>query len=128
MFASLKDIKSRGKLTLKLQLGMALMIATFALSKNLLLSYVALFFAGLCLLMLFTSITSMVQLAISEEMRGRVTSVYMLAFRGGMPFGSLLAGSLASRFSPSMALLTLSALLGVSALGFLVSQSPVKKL
>ena len=128
MFASLKDIKSRGKLTLKLQLGMALMIATFALSRNLLLSYVALFLAGLCLLMLFTSITSMVQLAISEEMRGRVTSVYMLAFRGGMPFGSLLAGSLASRFSPSMALLTLSALLGVSALGFLVSQSPVKKL
>ncbi len=128
MFASLKDIKSRGKLTLKLQLGMALMIATFALSRNLLLSYVALFLAGLCLLMLFTSITSMVQLAISEEVRGRVTSIYMLAFRGGMPFGSLLAGTLASRFSPSMALLTLSALLGVSALGFLVSQSPVKKL
>ena len=128
MFASLKDIKSRGKLTLKLQLGMALMIATFALSRNLLLSYVALFLAGLCLLMLFTSITSMIQLAISEEVRGRVTSIYMLAFRGGMPFGSLLAGTLASRFSPSMALLTLSALLGVSALGFLVSHSPVKKL
>jgi MFS family permease len=128
MFASLKDIKSRGKLTLGFQLAMALMIATFALSRNLWLSYVALFLAGLCLLMLFTSITSMVQLRITEEMRGRATSIYMLAFRGGMPFGSLLAGTLASRFSPSMALLTLSALLGASALGFLVSKSSVKRL
>ena len=128
LFASLRDIKSRGKLTLKVQLGMALMLATFALSRNLMLSYVALFLAGFCLLMLFTSITSMVQLTISEEMRGRVTSIYMLAFRGGMPLGSLLAGTLASQSSPSVALLTLSALLGVSALTFLVSQSPVKRL
>jgi len=52
----------------------------------------------------------------------------MLALRGGMPLGSLSAGALASQFSPSAALLLLSALLGLSALGFLVSGSPVKRL
>lgn len=127
-YASLKNVRSRGKLTLYLQLGLALMIATFSLSRNLWLSYLALFLAGLCLLMLFTSITSLVQLALTEEMRGRVTSIYMLALRGGMPLGSLSAGTLASQFSPSSALLLLSALLGLSALGFLVSSSPVKRL
>ncbi|MCH8320404.1 MAG: MFS transporter [Acidobacteria bacterium] len=127
-YASLKKIKGRGRLTLYLQLGLASMIATFSLSRTLWLSYVALFLAGLCLLMLFTSITSLVQLTLTEEMRGRVTSIYMLALRGGMPLGSLSAGALASQFSPSTALLLLSALLGLSALGFLVSGSPVKRL
>ncbi len=127
-YASLKNIKGRGRLTLYLQLGLASMIATFSLSRTLWLSYVALFLAGLCLLMLFTSITSLVQLTLTEEMRGRVTSIYMLALRGGMPLGSLSAGALASQYSPSTALLLLSALLGLSALGFLVSESPVKRL
>ena len=128
LYASLKNIKSRGRLTLYLQLGLASMIATFSLSRTLWLSYVALFLAGLCLLMLFTSITSLVQLTLTEEMRGRVTSIYMLALRGGMPLGSLTAGAIASQFSPSAALLLLSALLGLSALGFLLSGSPVKEL
>jgi len=128
LYASLKNIKSRGRLTLYLQLGLASMIAMFSLSRSLWLSYLALFLAGLCLLMLFTSITSLVQLTLTEEMRGRVTSIYMLALRGGMPLGSLSAGVLASQFSPSAALLLLSALLGLSALGFLLSGSPVKDL
>ena len=128
LYASLRNIKSRGRLTLYLQLGLASMIATFSLSRTLWLSYVALFLAGLCLLMLFTSITSLVQLTLTEEMRGRVTSIYMLAFRGGMPLGSLSAGAIASQYSPSAALFLLSALLGLSALGFLVSGSPVKRL
>jgi len=128
LYASLKNIKGRGRLTLYLQLGLASMIATFSLSRSLWLSYVALFLAGLCLLMLFTSITSLVQLTLTEDMRGRVTSIYMLALRGGMPLGSLSAGALASQYSPSTALLLLSALLGLSALGFLVSGSPVKRL
>ena len=33
----------------------------------------------------------MVQLSTPNEMRGRVVSIYMMAFRGGMPLGSLAA-------------------------------------
>jgi len=40
-----------------------------------------------------------VQLLVPNEMRGRVMSIYMLAFRSGMPLGSLTAGALANRFS-----------------------------
>ena len=77
---------------------------------------------------LFASITSLVQLATVEEMRGRVMSIFMLSFRGGMPLGGLVAGYLASQFSPTLALLVHSALLGSIALGFLFSKSGVKEL
>jgi uncharacterized membrane protein YfcA len=37
-----------------------------------------------------------VQLIAPNEMRGRVMSIYMLAFRGGMPIGSLVSGYFAT--------------------------------
>jgi hypothetical protein len=37
-------------------------------------------------------------------MRGRVVSIYMVAFRGGTPLGSLVTGFLASQLSPSWVL------------------------
>ena len=37
----------------------------------------------------FAMISSLVQLIAPDEMRGRVMSVYNVAFRGGMPIGSL---------------------------------------
>ena len=37
-------------------------------------------------------IASLVQLITPNDMRGRVMSVYNVAFRGGMPFGSIFTG------------------------------------
>lgn len=51
-----------------------------------------LFVAGACLSSGFSILNSMVQELAPEELRGRVVSLYGLAFRGGMPVGSLLAG------------------------------------
>ena len=128
MYAGLGKKEGRGKLTLQVQLLMALVITIFALSRNLVLSCVALFLGGVCLMTLIASISSLVQLAITDEVRGRVMSVFMLAFRGGMPLGSLAAGALASQLSPTLALLSMSSLMGVTALIVLVSHSPIKKL
>ena len=36
--------------------------------------------------------TSLVQLIVPDHLRGRVMSIYMVAFRGGMPLGSLASG------------------------------------
>ena len=92
------------------------------------LSYVVLFLAGVCLITLFATITSLVQLNVAERMRGRVMSIFMFAFRGGMPLGSLTVGYLASQFSPPTALLAGSAVLGLTAVSFLLSSSGVKRL
>jgi hypothetical protein len=47
---------------------------------------------------------SLVQLIAPNEMRGRVMSIYLVAFRGGMPLGSLVSGYVASVSSAPIAI------------------------
>ncbi len=128
IYAGLALRRNHGLLALRVQLMFAVLLGVFALSRFLPLSYLALFLGGVCLITLFASITSLVQLAVTEDMRGRVMSIFMLAFRGGMPLGNLAAGYFASRFSPANALFVLSCVLALTALGFLMSNSGIKKL
>jgi len=128
LYAGLSHNKHRASLVLWVQIAFALLLATFALSRILSLSYVVLFLTGMCLIAMFASITSLVQLGTSEEMRGRTMSIFMLAFRGGMPLGSLAVGFLAEQFSPPAALLAASVLLASVAVGFLLSNSGLKRL
>ena len=88
-----------GSVALMVQIGLGAVIAAFALSSNLTLSYALLFVAGIAQLVVFSLAISLVQLVVPNEMRGRVMSIYMVAFRSGMPLGSLTAGVLANRFS-----------------------------
>ena len=50
-------------------------------------------------MVVFALNSSLVQLYVNDEMRGRVMSVYNVAFRGGMPLGSLLSGLLIKQAS-----------------------------
>jgi MFS family permease len=79
-------------------LGLGVFVALFALAQSLLVSCVFLFFAGMALIACFALFSSLVQLVATDEMRGRVMSIYNVAFRGGMPIGSLAAGSLIPLF------------------------------
>jgi predicted MFS family arabinose efflux permease len=51
-----------------------------------------LFVAGWALVTAFSTVNSLVQENAPDAFRGRILSIYGLAFRGGMPLGSLLAG------------------------------------
>ncbi len=128
LYAGLSHARRRGLEALTVQLAFSIFLAVFALSTWLPLSYGLLFLGGISMMMLVASINSLVQLATSDEMRGRVTSIFMLCFRGGMPLGNLLTGSLAVQFSPQDALMVNAALLGTTAVVFLVAGSSVKKL
>src|SRR5207249_10323548 len=75
-----------------------LLIIAFAVSRILWLSDILLFLTGMALMVVFSTVTSLVQLTAPSEMRGRVMSIYMLAFRGGIPLGSLVSGWLATFF------------------------------
>ena len=83
---------------------MGLLVVSFAASRTLWLSYALLFLAGIALIMVFSLITSLVQLRAPDEMRGRVMSIFMVAFRGGMPLGSLVGGYAASLTSAPVVL------------------------
>ena len=68
------------------------LIAAFALTPVGVISYIILFFIGVALLIVFSLTASLVQLTVPDELRGRVMSIYLTAFRGGMPLGSLVSG------------------------------------
>jgi MFS family permease len=88
-----------GSVALVVQIGLGAVIAGFALSRVPALSYALLFLAGAGQIVVFSLANSLVQLVVPNEMRGRVMSIYMVAFRGGMPLGSLTAGALANVYS-----------------------------
>jgi predicted MFS family arabinose efflux permease len=54
--------------------------------------------SGYCVVSAFSILNSLVQENAPEALRGRVVSIYGLAFRGGMPLGSLGAGFLVRSF------------------------------
>src|SRR5260221_1754463 len=68
-------------------------------SRSLPLSLGLLFIGGIFFMAVFSISFSIVQLSVSDELRGRVVSIYMVALRGGWPLGGLVAGFLADRFT-----------------------------
>jgi predicted MFS family arabinose efflux permease len=77
----------------------------FALSRQVSISHLLLFLAGAALVVVFSLMISLVQLTAPNELRGRVMSIFMVAFRGGMPLGSLASGWVANITSEPTALL-----------------------
>jgi predicted MFS family arabinose efflux permease len=92
--AALGNIANKGRLALSMLVALGAGITAFALSTSIALSCILLFLSGAVLMCAFAMISSLVQLITANEMRGRVMSVYNVAFRGGMPFGSVLTGYL----------------------------------
>jgi predicted MFS family arabinose efflux permease len=109
----------KGKLALTLQLIFACLLVAFAFSRALPLSLVILFLCGMSVVGVISLYSSLVQLTTSDAMRGRVMSIFMLAFRGGMPLGNLLAGYVAGRWSITTALAINGSVLALVALSFI---------
>ncbi len=76
----------------------------FAFASNLTLALVMLFLMGLWLTLAFATANTLLQQLVTDEMRGRVMSLFVLSFIGTAPFGNLLAGALAERRGAPVAL------------------------
>jgi uncharacterized membrane protein YfcA len=70
----------------------------------------------------------LVQLIAPNEMRGRVMSIYMVAFRGGMPLGSLASGYLATFIGAPLVLEINGVLLMIVALYFLIRSHGIREI
>ncbi|MGA2593768.1 MAG: MFS transporter [Bryobacteraceae bacterium] len=126
--AAMGNIQNKGRVALLMLLLLGGGMAGFALSKSVAGSCVLLFVAGAALMGVFSMISSLVQLITANEMRGRVMSVYNVAFRGGMPLGSLATGWLVPIFSAPHVLAANGLLLVVLGLYFLLVQRRVAAL
>jgi MFS family permease len=117
-----------GSAALAFQIGLGAVIVAFALSRIPALSYALLFLAGMGQLIVFSLANSLVQLVVPNEMRGRVMSIYMVAFRGGMPLGSLTAGYLANAFSAPAVLVVNGVLMMAVGTGVLASYRKLREI
>jgi len=126
--ASLGNISKKGRFALSMLIVLGAGIAGFSFSKRLPLSYTMLVLVGASMMAVFATVTSLVQLIVTNEMRGRVMSVYNFAFRGGMPMGNLVSGWLVPAYTAPLVLGVNGFLLVLVALYFLTVQRRVAAL
>lgn len=101
--------------------GAALIL--LSLAKVFWLASIVMIITGAGMMMVMASSNTVIQTIIDDNKRGRVMSIYAMAFMGTAPFGSLLAGSLAKLVGTPMTL----ALGGVSCIigaGFYLRKIP----
>jgi predicted MFS family arabinose efflux permease len=102
--ASAGNFKRKGLVALAALITLGACISAFALSTSVRLSGIILVLGGAAMMAVFATVNSLVQLITTNEMRGRVMSVYNVAFRGGMPMGNLVSGWLVPVFSAPVVL------------------------
>lgn len=118
--ASLGNAQRKGRRALVMLLFLGAAISGFAVSRSLTASCAVLVLFGFALMAVFASVSSLIQLITTDEMRGRVMSVYNCAFRGGMPLGNLVSGWMVPVFTAPVVLTANGLLLIAVALYFLL--------
>ena len=126
--AWLGKYRRMGRTFLLLQIAFGILVVLFAITRVVWINAVLLFGCGACMVIVFATISSLVQLTVPNELRGRVVSIYLVAFRGGMPLGSLVGGYVATLTSAPVVLTINGLLLSCVAAWFLLRQGGVKEL
>lgn len=80
-------------------------LVTFSLSRQLWLSLPLMLITGLGMIVQVAACNTIIQTIVDDDKRGRAMSLYVMAFIGTAPFGSLLAGSIASHIGAPKTLL-----------------------
>ena len=96
--AYLGDFRRKGWFVLGGDLAFALCLIMFSLSTHLGWSLFFLFALGFGIVCSVAVTNTLLQKLVTDEMRGRVMSMFMLSFIGAMPIGNLIAGSASQRF------------------------------
>jgi predicted MFS family arabinose efflux permease len=126
--AAFGKIHGQGRTALMVLVLMGCIIFAFSQSTRFSLSLLLIFMSGGAMMISMSMVSSLVQAVASDEMRGRVMSVYNVAFRGGMPVGSLILGKLIPIFSAPVIMGWSGGLLALLGLYFLVVQRRVAQL
>lgn len=93
--ASRKSVLGLGRWLVRASAVFGAALVIFSFSRNFWLSLAVLPIAGFSMIMQLASSNTLLQTIVDDNMRGRVMSFFSMAFQGMMPFGSLLAGTLA---------------------------------
>jgi MFS family permease len=103
--ASRKSVRGLGRIIALASFIFGLGILIFSLSRIFLVSLLTLAFAGFGMMVQMASSNTILQTIVDDDKRGRVMSLFTLAFMGMAPLGSLLAGGLAHWIGAPLTLL-----------------------
>lgn len=98
LLAYLGDFKKKGWSVIGGAFSFGVCLIAFALSTNLYWSLIFLFGVGFSVVTSVAVTNTLLQKLVTDEMRGRVMSMFILTFIGTMPIGNLLAGALSQRY------------------------------
>jgi len=128
LVAGMGNMRHKGRFALIVLICLGAGTSAFSLSHWLPLTYGVLLLVGAFMMALFATTASLVQLITTDDMRGRVMSVYNCAFRGGMPMGNMVSGWLVPKFTAPIVLGVNGLLLMALGLFFLLFERRVAKL
>ena len=98
LVAYLGDFRRKGWAVIIGGMGAGACVIVFALSTTLTISLIALFGIGFAIVISVATENTLLQKLVTDEMRGRVMSMFMMSFIGTMPIGNIAAGALSQRF------------------------------
>jgi len=104
LVAYLGDFRRKGWFVLGGAIMFGICITNFALTRNLALSLIFLFGLGFALVVSVAISNTLLQKLVTDQMRGRVMSMFILSFMGTMPIGNIVAGALSNNFGPQKTL------------------------
>ena len=104
LVAYLGDFRRKGWLVLGGSIAFGVCIMGFAVSSVLKLSLLFLFGLGFALVVALATTNTLLQKLVTDQMRGRVMSMFLLSFVGTMPIGNILAGTASNHFGPQRTL------------------------
>jgi predicted MFS family arabinose efflux permease len=91
----------------------ALLMVAFALARTPALAYVVVLLLGFAYFATVTSLSTVLQEHLDDRVRGRVMALWIMAFGGTVPLGTLAAGPLADRTSITTVMLVGAAVAGL---------------
>jgi MFS family permease len=102
-------------------------LISFGLSNRLGLSLVLMLFVGGAMMVQMAASNTILQTIVEDDKRGRVMSLYSMAFMGMAPFGSLLAGTLATRIGAPRTVMFTGSVCIAGAAWFAVNLGAIRK-
>jgi MFS family permease len=121
-------MRHRGRIIAFCGAAVMAIVVVVCYSRSFALSESCMFFEGFGMILTISSVNVAMQHLSSDEMRGRVMSIYGTAFLGLPPLGALLAGEVSRHISTGHALALMSGVSSLAYVGFFVFSRPLRTL
>jgi MFS family permease len=128
LLATLHDMKHRGRLIIAASIIFVAFIDLFAASRLLVLSSVLVVFVGFAMVTQAATANTLLQTLTTDDMRGRVMSVFGVIFMGFAPIGSFQAGLVAQHLGAPMALFIGSTVMALTIAVILIFRPELREL